>query len=71
MRSVVYFPELRIGETVVPAHIAAGVEAPRLHSSVTTATDSALNGSSARLESAPKPRPSRRPSIVHASVIEV
>jgi hypothetical protein len=71
MRSVVYFPELRTPGAVVPAHIAIGVHATRLEPSVTASPDAALLGAPARLDSASMLRPSRRRSVVPASVIEI
>jgi hypothetical protein len=71
MRPVVYFPELQIHNAVVPAHVALGVDAPRLDAAVTPLPDSALTGASERLESASTLRPSRRQPAVPASTIEV
>jgi hypothetical protein len=69
MRPVVYFPELRIHDAVVPAHVALGVDAPRLDAAVTAVHDSALTGASKRLESASTLRSSRRRPAVPASAI--
>jgi hypothetical protein len=71
MRSVVYFPELRTPGAVVPAHVAIGVHATRLEPSVTASPEAALDSAPARLNSISMPRPSRRRSIVPASVIEI
>jgi len=71
MRPVVYFPELRIHDAVVPAHVALRVDAPRLDAAVTAVPDSALTGASERFESVLTLRSSRRRPAVPASVIEV
>lgn len=70
MRPVVYFPELRTRDAVVPAQLAFGVDAPWLPPSVTPAIDFAPNAEMVRLESDSTPRTVRRRPAAPTSVIE-
>ena len=70
MRPVVYFPELRTRDAVVPAQLAIGVDTLRPTPSVTPATDFTLSAALVRLESDSTPRTVRRRPNAPTSVIE-
>jgi hypothetical protein len=65
MRPTVYFPELRFGRTVIPAHAASGIETSSRVNEQNIATREKL-----RVENAQAPLTPRRRPVLDSIVIE-